>query len=135
MAQILVKALLVLLCINVVLYTGGVRVVGSDGESFLSDFVDINDTQVVVSNQLGDALPTQLEGGGGFLAGVVAGIERFIDSIGAVKKVIFFIVNIVFTPLGLFMAAGMPQIITLMIGVPLMVVLFLGVAYFIRSGS
>jgi len=131
MAQTLVKLIFLLLAINTVLYVGGVRVIGGDDTNILTNFVNDsyleNDT-VVLNSELTGVLPTSFERSG-------SDVLNFIDSIAAVGSFIVFIVNIVFTPLGLFTSAGIPASITLMVGVPLMVGLLLGAAYFVRSGS
>lgn len=131
MATSLVKALMLLMSINLLLYTAGIRVVGDDNTSFVNAFLNesIETTgEVSISGQYRETMPLTLEESG-------SGLLDFIDALGAVKRFLFFIVNIVFTPLGLFISAGMPQTITLLIGMPLLFSLVLGVAYFIRSGS
>ena len=80
------------------------------------------------SNQLSESIDQPLVRSG-------TGILEFIDSIGAVTSFITFLLNLIFTPLGLFTGAGLPPIVGLLIGVPLIVILSIGMAYFIRSGS
>lgn len=131
MVQGLVKVLMLLMSINILLYTAGVRVVGSDNKDFINEFINTSSLEagrVSVATGYREVLPDTLEeSGSDFL--------DFIDSLSAIKKFIFFMVNIIFTPLGLFISAGMPQIIVLMVGMPLMFSAVLGMAYFIRSGS
>lgn len=127
------KILVIYFCINALLFTGGVRVIGGDSLDILNDFINVNQTgsgQVVVSSNLVGTLPESLEE-----SGTVSQTLQFVDSIGAIKKFVGFIVNIVFTPLGLFAGAGVPNNIVLIAGVPLMMLLWVGVAYFIRSGT
>lgn len=131
MTTTLMKAFLIIFSINMILFIGGVRVIGEDNQDFLSNFIDINDsggTQIIISEGFTETLPTSVQESG-------SQVLNFIDSIGAVRDFIFFMVNITFTPVGLFMSAGMPQAITLMLGIPLMLAAFLGMAYFIRSGT
>lgn len=131
MAQPLFKLIILLVAINTLLYIGGIRVIGGDDANLLNNFIEINRTnssQAIVNPTLIDKLPTSFERSG-------SDVLNFIDSIAAVGKFIVFIVNIVFTPLGLFTSAGMPLSITLMVGMPLMIGLLLATAYFIRSGS
>lgn len=131
MANGLTKVFLVYLSINLLLYVGGVRVVGDDNSDFVSQFINetsYNEGAIDLSDGLTDTMPTTLEQSG-------TNFLDFIDALGAVKRFVFFVVNIVFTPLGLFVSAGMPQAVTLLVGMPLMVSLMLGIAYFIRSGS
>lgn len=131
MAQPLFKLVILLMAINTLLFIGGVRVIGGDDSNFIKNFIVENKTaegQVIVQPELIDTLPTTFERSG-------STVLNFIDSIGAIGSFIVFMVNIVFTPLGLFVAAGMPVSITLMVGLPLMIGMLLAVAYFIRSGS
>ena len=131
MAQPMFKLMILLVAINTLLFIGGVRVIGGDESNMINNFIEVNKTvdgQVVVNPELVDKLPTTFERSG-------SDVLNFIDSIAAVGKFIVFMVNIVFTPLGLFVGAGMPLDITLMVGMPLMIALFLSVAYFIRSGA
>lgn len=133
MATSLTKLFLVYFCINIVLFAGGLRVVGEDNFAYLNEFINVNQTsggQVVVSQGLVDTLPVTLEE-----SGSVSGTLEFVDSIGAIKRFISFIINIVFTPLGLFTSAGLPGSVVLFIGAPIMLLMWLGVAYFIRSGT
>lgn len=127
----MIKAIMLLLSINLLLYVAGVRVVGGDNENFVNQFVNTSayeDGRLVVDSGLNNTMPSSFqESGGDFL--------DFIDSLGAIGSFILFIVNIVFTPLGLFVSAGLPADLVLLIGVPIMVSMLLGVAYFIRSGS
>ncbi len=131
MATALVKVFTVLLSINVILFLGGVRVIGDDNADFVSKFIDIDSSvngSVVPSSDIEDSLPESFTQGGSTLL-------QFIDSLGAMQDMAFFIINIVFTPLGLFVSAGIPSNITVLVGVPLMTMMFFGVAYFIRSGN
>lgn len=132
MATGLVKALMILFAINLLLYTAGVRVIGGDTEDFVGNFLDLEVLEEEdiyrISEDYRETMPDTLEeSGSGFL--------DFIDALGAVKRFVFFIVNIVFTPLGLFVSAGMPSAVVLLVGMPLMFALILGLAYFIRSGN
>lgn len=132
MATTLIKALMFLLSINLLLYVGGIRVIGNDNTDFVNQFINTSSLEdsgtVNVPADLQDTLPRTLEESG-------SGLLDFIDALGAVKKFIYFIVNIIFTPLGLFTAAGMPQAIVLLVGMPLMFAAILGGAYFLRSGG
>ncbi len=131
MATSFAKVIIFVVCINVLLYTGGVRVLGGDNEDFVSRFINVNESvngSVVVSDDINRTLPTSFNQGGSSLL-------QFIDSLGAIQEIIFFIINIVFTPLGLLVSAGIPSDIVIIFGVPLIVFMWLGVAYFIRSGN
>jgi len=130
MAEGLTKALIVYASICLMLYVGGTRVIGDDSYNMVDSFVQANQTdsgRVVVNPEFANKLPTTFEKSG-------SSVLDFIDSLGALGSLIAFVVNLVFTPLGLFTSAGMSVEIVLLVGVPIMLLLFLGVAYFIRSG-
>ena len=131
MAKEFTKIIIVLLCINVLLFLGGVRVI-DDNDAFLNKFFNtdsyLDDGVLVVSEDLSGSVDQPLQRSG-------TGILEFIDSIGAVLSVITFLLNIVFTPFGLFMGAGLPPMLGLIIGVPMIALMTIGLAYFMRSGT
>jgi len=131
MAKDFVKVITVMICINILLFVGGVRVI-EDNDVFMNRFIDTNtyrnSSQVITSNQLENSVNQPLVASG-------TGVLDFIDSIGAVTSFISFLINIIFTPLGLFMGGGLPAELTLIVGIPMLGLLVLGVAYFIRSGA
>ncbi len=132
MAADLTKALQIYIGICLLLYVGGVRVIGGDNFEIIDDFVLANETatgHVVVNPDMVDSLPTTFEKSGS------SQVLDFIDSLGTLGSMIGFVINIVFTPLALFTSAGLPSDIVILIGLPIMIGLFLGIAYFIRSGS
>lgn len=131
MAPGLVKAMMLLLSINLLLYVAGVRVVGTDNVDFINEFVNetaLREERIEVQGGYKDTLPTTLEESGSSLL-------DFIDSLSAIKTFVIFLINIIFTPVGLLISAGLPQTITLLIGMPIMFAGIVGMAYFIRSGS
>lgn len=133
MATSFTKIVVIYFCINALLFVGGIRVLGGDNFDYLDNFVNVNQTeagQVAVADEMTDTLPSTLEE-----SGTVSQTLQFVDSIGAIKRLIGFLINIVFTPLGLFTSAGLAWQPVLIIGVPIMLMLFMGVAYFIRSGT
>lgn len=132
MAADLTKALQIYIGICLLLYVGGVRVIGGDNFDIIDNFVEANETStghVIVNPDMVDSLPTTFEKSGS------SQVLDFIDSLGTLGSMIAFVINLVFTPLALFTSAGMPGDIVILIGVPIMIGLFLGIAYFIRSGS
>jgi hypothetical protein len=133
MASTLVKALFIYMSIALLLFVGGVRVIDTDNNDFLDRFFDTSvydaTGQVVVSSSINSTLPRT------FRNPVETNDLSFLDSLTAISSFITFIVNVVFSPLGLFMSAGFPSVVILLFGIPLMLALFLGVAYFIRSGG
>lgn len=133
MASSFAKLIVIYFCINAILFTGGVRVIGGDATDLLDDFINVNATangSISVNAEFVDTMPTTLEKSGFFSQTL-----EFVDSIRAVKRVISLFINIMFAPLGLFTGAGLPADMVLIIGVPLMILLWIGGAYFIRSGS
>jgi hypothetical protein len=128
MAQVLFKILLIVVLINTFLYTAGVRVIGEDNEAFMGNFVNTSSNSLEASTSLQKTLPTTFSKSGSALL-------DFIDSLGAIGNFIVFIVNIVFTPFGLLSSSGLPSGVGLLVGLPLVLILILGIAYFIRSGG
>ena len=131
MATGLTKAVIVLVCINVLLYSGGFRViapVGSDNGQVLSRFAYQDSFGNWHTNS---TLSSKLPSGDNPITATLTG---FVDGLGTIGSAIIFIINIVFTPLALFTSMGLPSDAVLIVGMPLMIMLFLGVAYFIRSG-
>jgi hypothetical protein len=123
------RMVLIYVCVNVVLYGAGVKVV--ENEQFLDRFVDFDSEGEVrgVDEDFKGSTPETFdqEGGG-------SDVLSFIDSVGAVSDFIFFILNIIFTPLGLFFSLGLPPIVGLIFAVPLLVAGVLSVMTFVRSG-
>ena len=99
-------------------------------DKFIDANKTLNDGVISVNEDFVDTLPTSLEE-----SGLISGVLQFVDSLGVIKKFIGFIVNIVFTPLGLFVSVGMSPEIVILVGIPLLVMMWLGAAYFIRSGG
>lgn len=142
---------MILLVINIFLYVGGVRVVeadsqNSDGysgaEGFLSRFVDAPTTDELLQSNvsltmrtnctsgndcLKDNVPSTLQDTGG------SGVLTFIDAIKTIWSFVLFLINIIFTPIGLFMT--LPSIVALLFGLPLLVAGILGIVFLIRSGA
>lgn len=122
--------IMLILSLNLILFAGGVRVIGDEGDNFLNEYIDTDSydssNTVIVQEDLKDTLPTTFQESGS------GGIFSFIDTLGAVKKFIKFVINIIFTPIGLFVE--LPATITLLVGVPLLIAGILSVVFFIRSG-
>ena len=133
MTSPLTKGVVILLCINIFLFFGaGIRVIETNNEGFMEKFIDIDQYketgEVVESSDLNTSISSNFQKSG-------TGILSFIDALGAVKSFVTFIVNIVFTPFGLFRAASLPSSVGLIVGVPLVGMLVMSIAYFIRSGN
>ncbi len=132
MASALLKGFLLLMSINILLFVGGVRVVGDDSSQLLSNFVDLDKLEaqgtVAVNDGLTNVLPQSVDEAG-------SNALDFVDQLRAVSRFINLIVNLTFTPLGLFIGIGLPTELVLIFGLPILVVIFFGVAFFIRGGS
>ncbi|HUC78984.1 MAG TPA: hypothetical protein VMQ58_01960 [Candidatus Saccharimonadales bacterium] len=132
------RTVMIYVCICVLLYMGGVRVSGN-GNMPSNPSVDFTinnlvDTSNISSGQLGNGLGIQTSVDKN-LQKTTGGLFNFVDALQSISGFVIFIFNIVFAPIGLFTATGMPWQISMIIGVPLMVMLWLGFAYFIRSGA
>ncbi len=124
----LMKIMIIMLCINSLLYISGVRVIDTTND-FMSNFID-TDTNQSVSGDLEEVTNSLKD-----YTGSAGGIANFIDAINAVRSFINFVVNIVLAPFGLFIGGGIPQSIAIIIGLPLILIMLMGVAYFMRSGG
>lgn len=129
----LTKALILILCINILLYIGGVRVVASStAGDFMGRFIDTSTNQSLAPGFTGlnESLTDFSQSGG-----IVSDTFSFIDAIRVIIDFFIFLVNIVFTPFGLFISGGLPPIVGLIVGLPLTVIMLVGLAYFIRGGN
>lgn len=130
MANAFFTLALVLASINIILFLSGVRVLDDGSESnFLSSFIETNENETLqTSTDFDESIPNTFQRTGATTIALV-----FIDPIGTIIKGITFLINIVFTPLGLIGDLGFPVILQWMIGVPLMIVALLGLLFFIRG--
>lgn len=126
MASSFLKLILVVACVNLFLYSAGVRVIGEDAPSFVQGFVNESSGSYYVSPDLQGRLPSTLQESG-------SSTLSFIDALASIQNFLSFIINIVFTPLGLLTGAGFPSQIVLLVGVPVMIMLFITVGMFIRG--
>jgi hypothetical protein len=129
------RSVMIYICICILLYMGGVRVIGNDGvpsnpsvDNAINNLVNINGSNIGVSSNIQGSVDKNLQK-------TSSGLFNFVDSLQSVGNFIAFLFNIIFAPVGLLTSTGMPWQISLMVGVPLMVMLWLGIAYFIRSGA
>ena len=131
--------IMIILCINIFLYVAGVKVVES--EAFLDRFIDtpaqedlLNPAETLeissdceTNDCMKDNLPNTLQDTSG------QGLLTFVDVVKTIFDFVLFLINIIFTPLGLFI--NLPSIIGLMFGIPMLVAGVIGVVYLIRSGG
>jgi len=123
---------MILLSMNLLLFAMGVRVI--DNDAFISRFINVdsyNEGTVSVSGDLVNAAPKNYDENRG---SIVNNTLQFIDVLGAIRDALIFIVNIIFTPLGLFIGSGIPVLVTLLVGVPLVVGGWVALILLIRSG-
>jgi len=122
------KAIIIIACINIVLFAGGVRVIEDNGA--LNSFIDTDqysqNNTVKVSEQFKGSVPENFQN-----TGETDGLS-FIDTLQTVSGFLVFMVNIIFTPIGLF--ATLPAIAGLMVGLPILIATVISLLYFIRSG-
>lgn len=121
------KALILIACLNIVLFVGGVRVVENTA---LNSFVNIDSYEdnntVNINDDFKNSVPSNFEN-----TGETSGLS-FVDTLRAVTSFIIFMVNIIFTPIGLF--ATLPSVVGLFFGVPLLIGSVIALIYFVRSG-
>jgi len=125
----LMKMVVLLLCINIFLYVGGVRVIDTN-QDFMSRFVSPTSNNSIEGSQFFNT-SEQLRISSN--EGIGEDIKNFIDSLNAIKQFIIFLVNILITPIGLF--GTMPEMFGLIIGLPITVIGIIGLIYLIRSGG
>lgn len=123
------KVLLLLLVFNSVLYLTDVQLV-DDG--FFSKLVSINDDTETVTDYgtIKDSLPETGAPGGFSIEG---GGFTFIDALGLMGSFFLFLFNIIFAPVALFIASGMPLFLQLLIAVPLGIMYILGIVFLFRG--
>lgn len=126
------KPLFITLMLNLFLVVGGY---GLFDAGVVEDFVQLNNGDEVgeTSEDLKNTLPSQ----DSFLQDVPGGgaLSQFFDSLGLVKDFITFAVNIALAPIALLVDAGMPNIVRVFVGVPLLFFNGFGVISFVRSGN
>ncbi len=133
MASALFNAIIVLLCVNIVLFITGVRVIDTGStDNFLGQFVTntgslVNET-LQTSTSFDETIPDSF-----VKTGTGTSFFSFIDPIGAIIRAAIFMVNITLTPLGLFGDFGFPNVMQWMIALPLLVIGFLGFLFFVRG--
>jgi len=122
------KAIIIIACLNIVLFVGGVRVI--EDNNVMNSFINVeqytDNNTVEVSDDFKNSVPQNFE-----KTGETDGLS-FIDTLQAVTGFLIFIVNIIFTPIGLF--ATLPPIVAIIVGTPILIASVISLLYFIRSG-
>lgn len=124
------KVLVLILTINIFLYLVGFQLLDND---ILTRFVDLNPDGTVSDYASGETglkenVPQNPTGSG-------AVESSFVFALAIVWSFIKFLLNIIFAPISLFIAAGFPVIVQLTVGVPLGIAYIFGLIMFIRSGG
>jgi len=131
--------IMLILSINIMLYVGGVRVIEDNyvqselysldaNTDFMSKIINTSSTQTHLSSDFQNTVPDSFSE-----SGDTSSILSFIDTLGAVKDFVVFLVNIIFTPIGIFWMPGLPWQIGLLIGLPLIFAGVMGIILFIRG--
>lgn len=128
MANMLVKSILIYFCMSLFLFFGGVG--ANVGTAFLDDLIVIQDEQVEISDDFRSAAPNVDEETSG-----VGGTLSFLDVLKAARAFIRLFVGVLFAIPSLFITAGTPFIIQLLVGAPLVLVALVALVSFARSGN
>lgn len=127
------KIILIYLALSTFLYLATVNVVGNDTSDFLGNFIDTNRYEeggnIVINESLEGTVPD------GFSESGVGDTLSFIDALNAVQDFAILVGNIVLSPIGIFTGSGIPPMISLLIGLPLLLAGIFGIISFIRSGN
>lgn len=129
MASAFFNAIIIMLCVNIVLFVAGVRVI-DDGSNtnFISQFIDTDvNESLKTSTSFNDQVPNS------FIKTGNSGLSfAFIDPIAVAVKGIIFFINIVLTPIGLFGDSGFPVVLQWML-LPITIIGYLGLIFFLRG--
>ena len=130
------KIILLIVCINVMLYIGGFELVNIGGSNMINHWVSTDEGGNIqnLSSNVEDYSPRTSKG---FISGAISSIVNyFVDPIMMVSNFLNFIINITFSPIALFLnVPNMPITVSYMIGLPLLVLYLLGLIWFARSGG
>ena len=127
----LVKILLIYFGINLLLYAGGVRFTDTGVFGDLVNASNTNasitdtDTQYSVGGIAGNSPNVNVDNGSASVA--------FIDVLGAVRGFINFIIGMLAGVFVVFLVT--PPAVQLFVGVPMALVMLIGIVYFARSGQ
>ncbi len=131
-----VKAILLVIIIDIMFLIGGVSNIGGDlVNSMFNINVDDDSNYYVsgVTGELNESIPTG-GSGGSFETG--SNVLNFIDGLKTITSFLFgFMISIVLAPINIITGLGVSGIISLMIGIPLTIVYILGIVLIIRGLS
>lgn len=134
----LTKILLLVLCINIMLYVGGVRTFDGDIVSYTlktSGSLE-NDTFAVhnLRENITGMIPENFETSDAQTGDT--GGWNLIDGLYMGWSIVAFVLNILTAPLGIFLSVPeLPPVIVLLFGLPIAVLFIIAGIYFIRSGK
>lgn len=127
-----VSVLVLMITFNIFLYLGGVQLFGND---ILDNVVDINSNdQVTGYSDIGDAVPLDAQASTNNFVSDASGFS-FFDALNVVWDFIKFMLNLIFAPIGLLVAAGLPLVVQLALGVPVGLAYIFGLIVLIRGGG
>lgn len=125
--------ILLMLCINIMLYLGGFTLVDIGGSNMLEQFVEFDaEGNPIGVGEVQEKLPQKEEG---LISGFLNVVTNAIDPILMIGKFFAFLINISFAPIAIFFIPDMPIIVIFALGIPLMAMYALGLVWFIRGGN
>lgn len=131
-----VKILVLVLIVNSFFYLSGFHLFDND---ILTRFVSLDEDHILdyahgdSGEAIGSALPSDATTGGTLTTGT--GGFSFVDALALVWDVIKFLLNIIFAPIGLLVAAGFPLFVQLGLGLPLGAAYIFGLIVLLRGGG
>lgn len=125
------KILMFMLAINIFLYIGGVQLFGND---ILDNIVSQSGGEVVGYSDIADAVPLDAQASTNNFVSDASGFS-FFDALNVVWDFLKFLMNLIFAPIGLIVAAGLPLVVQLALGVPVGIAYIFGLVALIRGVS
>ena len=124
------KILILVLTINIFLYLGGVQLFDND---ILDRFVDIDGDEVTGYSEIEAAIPIDAAPSTNNFVSEATGSFSFFDALNVVWDFFKFMLNLIFAPIGLLVAAGLPLVVQLALGVPIGLGYIFGLLMLIRG--
>ena len=121
---------LALMCINLVLYVAGFQLVENDLLSRFMDKEELADGNFNINADIESKIPDN-PGSGGIISGIAGG---FLDVISIFWDFVKLFFNLVTAPVALF-SLGMHPTISILIGVPYVLMILLAVIQFARGAN
>lgn len=136
MASLLTRILLIELCISLVIFLSGVNVLDDTNNNFINNFINVdsynNDNQLQTK---GTTFAQNTNSTSQGLEKTSGGLLSFIDVVSSIVSFLKFLLTLLFLPVYIMASIGLPNILCILIGVPLTFLNVLGFIYLIRSGS